>query len=230
MVLPKVVPVMDTGDSMNIVAPQDGRDEAAPGAPSLKPGKKSKKPKPCVPCAPTGATAIRVRSDRLQVVDAAGAILHSVTYFDPIVVAVAAISAATGSAPVITPHSGGIESAPGTYYRWGGLQLNDSNSSVAPPLEPEWFVRVDGPTADGLPVTTAAGVSVGQSQVDVEALVPGTLQSLVVAGETVLDGRYEETVVGHDSGADLTHSVFVRLEGVPLGVTVMLAPARNYGS
>lgn len=176
------------------------------------------------------ATAIRVRTDRLQVVDAAGAILHSVTYFDPIIVAVAAISAATGSVPVIVPHSGGLESAPGTYYRWDGLQLNDTSSSVTPPLEPEWFVRVDGPTANGLSITTAARVSVGHSQPDVEALVPGTLQTSVVAGATVMDGRYEEIVVGSDGGASLTHSVLVRLEGVPLGVALILAPAKNYGS
>lgn len=179
---------------------------------------------------PTVATSILVGSDGLQVVDAEGAVLESVTYFDPIADVVAVISAATKEDPLVEPHSGGIESSPGTYYRWDGLQLNDTDSPVAaPPLDPEWHVRVDGATAGSLPVTTADLVGVGQFQPEVEALVPGTLETLTVNGATVMDGRYGVLRVGMDGETALNHSTTVRLEGSPLAVTLIMAPAPDWG-
>lgn len=180
---------------------------------------------------PAAATAILVHSDGLQVVDAEGAVLESVSYFDPIADVVAVISAATRQDPVVEPHSGGIESSPGTYYRWNGLHLSDPESPVAaPPLDPEWHVWVDGATAGSLPVTTADLVGVGQSQPEVEALVPGALDTVTVNGSTVMEGRFEVVQVGTAGETALNHSTFVRLEGAPLIVTLIMAPTPDWGA
>ena len=179
--------------------------------------------------APAAATAILVRSGGLQVVDSAGDVLETVTYFDPIAGVVAVLSTATGSDPVVEKHSGGTESSPGTSYVWDGLLLNDTDMPVAaPPLDPEWHVRVTGPTAGTLSVSTGENVAVGQSQAQVETLVPGTLSTLEVAGFTVMDGRYEVLEVGRSGETALHHSTLVRLEGSPLTVTHIIAPVPDW--
>lgn len=186
-------------------------------------------PVPSDPPAP--AASILVGSDGLQVVDADGAVLESVTYFDPIADVVAVISAATRQDPVVEPHSGGIESSPGTAYVWDGLLLNDTDEpAAAPPLYPEWYVRVEGPTAGNLALTTVEHVAVGQTQAEVETLVPGTLSTVEVAGSTVMDGRYELLEVGKNGETALHHLTFVRLEGSPLTVTTIMAPAPDWGN
>lgn len=180
---------------------------------------------------PAAATAILVRSGGLQIVDSAGDVLETVTYFDPIAGVVAVLSTATGSDPVVEKHSGGTESSPGTSYVWDGLLLNDTDVPVAaPPLDPEWYVRVAGPTAGTLSVSTGENVAVGQSQAQVEALVPGTLSTLEVAGFTVMDGRYEVLEVGRSGETALHHSTLVRLEGSPLTVTHIMAPVPDWES
>ncbi|WP_022884177.1 hypothetical protein [Glaciibacter superstes] len=175
-------------------------------------------------------TTILVRSDGLQITNGTGDILESMGYFDPIADVVARITTATGAPPIVIGHPGGIETPPGTNYVWDGLTLNDVDPPVDAPLEPDWYVRVEGPSAGGLSVSTAELVAVGLSETEVQALVPGTLQSFTVSGAPVLDGTYDELSVATSSeGTDLTHSVFVRLEGSPATVVVILAPAKNYG-
>jgi len=200
-----------------------------PTQPGDEPATPAVTPSP-VPTTPPAAARILVRSDGLQIVTVAGDVLDAVTYFDPIADVVGKLSAAIGTAPVVEPHDGGIESSSGTYYRWDGLVLNDVDSDAVAPLNPEWFVRADGPAAGALPISTADHVSVGDSEAEVEAVVPGTLSPLTVNQLAVLDGEYDVRTVGEGSdGTPLTHSVFVRLEGVPLTVTVIAAPTGNYG-
>lgn len=171
-----------------------------------------------------------MRSDGLQIVTEAGDVLDTATYFDPIADVVSRLSAAIGAEPVVESHGGGMESLSGTYYRWDGLEINDVDADVEAPLNPEWFVRADGPSAGALPLSTADHVAIGQSEAEVEALVPGTLISGTVNQLAVLDGAYDvRTVAEGSSGTPLTHSVFVRLKGTPLTVTLIAAPSGNYG-
>lgn len=196
-------------------------------SPAAGPSLAANEPGPTDP--PAVATAILVRSGGLQVVDSAGDVLEAVTYFDPIADVVAVLSTATGSDPVVEKHSGGTESSPGTSYVWDGLRLNDTDVPVAaPPLDPEWYVRVAGPTAGTLSVTTGENVAVGQSQAQVETLVPGTLSTVEVAGFTVMDGRYELLEVGRIGETAVHHSTMVRLEGSPLTVTHIMAPVLDW--
>ncbi|TFD85647.1 hypothetical protein [Cryobacterium psychrotolerans] len=202
---------------------------AASPAPAIGPSPSASDPAQTDP--PAVAAAILVHSDGLRVVDAAGDVLETVTYFDPIADVVAVLTTAIGSDPVVEAHTGGSESSPGTFYVWDGLLLNDTDEPVAAPrLDPEWHVRVDGPTAGTLAVTTAEHVAVGQSQAEVETLVPGTLSTVEVAGSTVMDGRYELLEVGKNGETALHHVTFVRLEGSPLTVTTILAPAPDWGN
>lgn len=186
-------------------------------------------PQDSEPAAPSVAR-ILVRSDGLQLVSESGDVLSAVAYLDPIDEVVDTLSTAIGTAPEVAPHDGGIESPSGTYYRWDGLQLNDIDAAVVAPTNPEWVVRLNGPSAGAVALSTADHVAVGNSEADVEELVPDTLMPLTVNQETVLDGEYDVRQVGEgDSGNSLTHSVFVRLSGVPLTVTLIAAPSGNFG-
>ena len=114
---------------------------------------------------------------------------------------------------------------------WDGLRLNDTDwPDAAPPLDPEWHVRVDGASAGRLTVTTSDHVAVGQSQAEVEALVPGTLNTSEVNGFAVMDGRYEVLEVGRSGEQALHFSTLLRLEGSPLNVTLIMAPAPDWGN
>lgn len=174
--------------------------------------------------------AIVVGPEELQVVNGNGDVLDSGKYLDPIEGIVTALTEATGAEPEIEFHEAGIESPSGTYYRWGGLQLNDVDLDSVEELDPEWYLKVDGATAGALTVATIDRIAIGQSQAEVETLVPGTLTASEVNGTPVMDGDYHAVWLGNDSaGFPRSMGLWVRLEGSPFKVTLIGAPNISWG-
>ncbi len=176
-------------------------------------------------------STILVRADGLEILNGEGDLLTKVHYADPVEGVVADLTRAIGRAPVLGRFQGGIESDPGTLYNWDGLQVHDSDFQGPPPRHPEWSVSVSTASAGALAVSTGERLSVGLTQAEVEAKVPGTLTAGLVGNARVMDGVYEETEIGRDEqGNTLTHSIFLRLSGSPLVVSGFGAPGLNFGN
>lgn len=174
-------------------------------------------------------TAIVVQVDRLEVVDSAGGVRGSVPYSEPVANMVSVLAAATGAQPVVAAYPAGTEADPGTSYSWGGITLLDPDTAVEPPFS-DWYVRVEGPSAAALSIATSAGVRVGQSQAEVEALAPGALTPVQLTDSMGFDVNLDETTVStSDDGSPLTYSVYVRLQNSPTVATIIIAPSQNWG-
>ena len=104
------------------------------------------------------AASITVSAEAIAVLDENGATIVSFDYFTPTADVVAGLSVHLG-APVSSPHPGGLEMSPGTVHEWGGLSITDPEEpEAAAPYSVDHWVNVTTPDANGLPVSTPAGI------------------------------------------------------------------------
>jgi hypothetical protein len=173
------------------------------------------------------ASAIFVRALGLEVVDAAGDILLSASYYDSLDQIVDGLAHATGAAPVVGEFGDDLSQGAGTSYQWDGLTVLDYDRPAEMPVTPEWSVLVTGSTAGQLSVSTADLLTIGLSQAEVEELAPG---DLVVppedGGIPYAAGASEVTRVGASTGSGdmVSQRVLFILRGSPLVLVEMSAP------
>ncbi|HYI32388.1 MAG TPA: hypothetical protein VEX88_02900 [Glaciibacter sp.] len=173
------------------------------------------------------ASAILVRALGLDVVDSAGDILLSASYYDSLDQVVDGLTRATGAAPVVGEFADDLVQGAGTSYQWDGLKVLDHDRPAEMPVTPEWSVVVTGSTAGQLSVSTADLLTIGLSQAEVEELAPGDLAvSSEEGGIPYAAGASEVTRMGASTGSGdmVSQRVLFILKGSPLVLVEMSAP------
>ena len=162
---------------------------------------------------PTGAegsepviATIVVRPEHLDLQDASGAVVQTLSYDLTAGEMVSALSVAFGGEPVVEEYLGHCcESRPATIYRWDRFQVRDDHMGRFADEDPSvWIpddgpdyadmnllVRVAGPEARGVAITTTPGFEVGG---DLEELAAGL-------GQPYPDGSFVEIAV--ETGPEL---------------------------
>lgn len=154
---------------------------------------------------PVIATIV-VRPEQLDLQDASGAVVQTLSYDLTAEEIVGVLSVAFGGEPVVEEFPGRCcESRPATVFRWDGFQVRDDHmgqfaeddrSVWIPDDRPDYvdmnlFVQVAGPEARGVAITTTPGFAVGG---DLEELAAGL-------GQPHPDGPFVEIAV--ETGPEL---------------------------
>ncbi|WP_395242793.1 hypothetical protein ACGGZK_11490 [Agromyces sp. MMS24-K17] len=113
------------------------------------------------------AVELVLRPERLELLDAEGAVVADLSYDADVAAFIAALTTALAAAPTIEEHDGSLETWPTTVYAWEGLQVADDHEGAGP-IDLNLAVRVTTPVVgDGLAVRTVTGFQPGD---DAEAL------------------------------------------------------------
>ena len=190
------------------------------------------------PTAPAVASAERVviDSEHITVLADDASELARFDYFQPTHEVVAGLSSYLG-APVDTWFEGHGEAPPATYHEWGGLRLVDTVPEGEAPFYPEHWVRVTSTDANGLFLSTADGVAVGD---DVEVLIPAADDlyrwTTPETGAAMVSFRIDLIELPDLPGADPNSSWSPSFGVVVVGddaagvVTFLSAPSANFGA
>ncbi|MBT2499281.1 hypothetical protein J7E25_09240 [Agromyces sp. ISL-38] len=109
----------------------------------------------------TTVTEIVVRPELLELHDAEGVVVATLSYDDEASLFMAALSTVLGAAPEQSELSGGMESAPRTDYSWDGLLATDDHEGNGP-IDMNVSVVFTAPTVgDGVTVRTVNGFQPG---------------------------------------------------------------------
>lgn len=148
-------------------------------APTDQPGSATPTPTPSpAPAADplTTVTAIVVRPEHLDLVDAEGTVVTTLSYDAQVTEFVDTITTVLDEAPEQADHAGGMETAPWTEYRWAGFTARDDHEDQVPteggevygPFEMNLTVSFTAPViGDDVAVRTITGFQPGG---DAEAL------------------------------------------------------------
>ena len=120
--------------------------------------------------ASTEATTLELSTETLQILTDDGTELQSFSFFAPVDdTAIAALTAAIGEDPVVTPF--GDDAANPNYitYEWAGASLTAPNNEPADTQYANWSFGVTAATVGVLDAVTDSGISVGTSRADAEA-------------------------------------------------------------
>jgi len=114
-----------------------------------------------------------IRPLGIELRDAAGTTVVTLSYDDPIEPTVAALNVALEAAPEVADVAGHDEGPPGVRYKWSGLTLFDSmpTDGTFPDLTNIQVGADSATTSGGVSILTQAGYKVGDSQADVAAAV-----------------------------------------------------------
>jgi hypothetical protein len=141
-------------------------DAATPGSASSGSASPRATPSATPPAEPIDAlgavTSIIVRPEHLDLNDAAGATVRTLSYDAEAAEFSAAMSSLLHSEPTVTEHAGGHEWSAWTQYDWPGLQLNDDHEGGDFEQDMNLAVIFDAPTlGNGVSVATIQGFQPG---------------------------------------------------------------------
>jgi hypothetical protein len=108
------------------------------------------------------AASIVVSPEAITVIGDEGSALATFDYHQPTSEVVSGLSEYLGE-PTDSRIEQGSETPPATLHEWDGLQLLDTDIVEEAPYWPNHVVRLTGAEAGDLPVTTSAGISVGDA-------------------------------------------------------------------
>lgn len=135
---------------------------ASPAAPSPPSASGASTPTPTTPPESESAASIVVSPEAIVVTGDGGSTLAAFDYHQPTAEVVSGLSEYLGE-PVDSRVEHGSETPPATLHEWGGLQLFDTDIVETGIYWPNHWVYLTGTEAAGLPVTTSAGISVGDA-------------------------------------------------------------------
>jgi len=140
-----------------------GPDSAASGTPRATPRATPSVVATAEPVDPLAAvTAVVVRPENLDLNDAAGATVHTLSYDADAAEFVAGMSVVLRAEPTVTEHPGGHEWSPWTQYDWPGLELRDDHEGGDFEQDMNLAVTFQAPTiGHGVSVATIQGFQPG---------------------------------------------------------------------
>ena len=119
--------------------------------------------------ASTEATTLELSTEALQVLTEDGTELQSFSFFVPVDdTAIAALTAAIGEEPIVTPFGEDAANPDYITYEWAGALLTAPNEP-ADTQYANWSFSVTAPVVGALNAVTDSGISVGTTRADAEA-------------------------------------------------------------
>lgn len=118
----------------------------------------------------TTVSAIVVRPEHLDLLDAAGAVVATLSYDAESAEFIATLSTVLGAEPAVSEHGASMETPPRTEYDWDGVQVSDDHEDDVPAESGANYGEVDmnvsvhfkAPTVgDGVAVRTVNGFQPG---------------------------------------------------------------------
>lgn len=168
-----------------------------------------------------GPAAVVIGPEGLEVQDAAGVVLLSVSYGDDLDDVAASLTAVLGARPVVGQDPGHIERHPFETLTWDGLRLGVYGDQT-----PKFDVLATGPATGGIEVRTPEGVAIGDDAAVLAATYPDTFESYAPDFDIA---RGPAAVI--DAAADpvRTFSVAVYVDDAAPEITRIRAPVDSQG-
>ena len=198
------------------VGPSEAKPVSTPSATAPTP----ETPAPVVD-SDTRLTRILITAERIEILNDAGFLAESFTYFQPTPTVVARLTAAFGVEPVTTAHEGGAS----VDYAWDGFRIGTDGKGQAP-FDAESVVVVTAATVHGLAIGTVDGIRVGDPAAPLEEAHRDTANRWQFQGGERLDLPVGVVAIPSDDGRTFA----VQVSAVPADgvVTGFLAPHKNF--
>lgn len=202
---------------------------AAPESPTA-----SSPPAPAPTSAPEieAATSIVISAESITVMGDEDSVLATFDYHQPTSEVVSGLSEYLGT-PTDSRVEPGSESTPATLHDWGGLQLLDTDIAEEAPYWANHWVSLTGPEAGGLPVTTVAGISVGEAldSIDMSGATTPVDYTVQETGRTHRMFRVGLVALPPGEGTGASPDIGVIVTGyIDEGVVDRIgSPSSNYG-
>lgn len=178
------------------------------------------------------AASIVVSPESITVLGEDGSALTTFDYHQPTSEVVSGLSEYLGE-PVDSRVEHGSETPSATLHEWGGLQLFDTDIVETGIYWWNHWVYLTGTEAAGLPVTTAAGISVGDSfdTVDLSGAAPPLDYTSPETGRTQRMVRVDLVALPPGEGTGPAPDIGVLLTGYLDDAVVdrIESPSSNYG-
>lgn len=205
--------------------------ETTPSAPaSAEPSTEPSEEPPADPLA--AATRIMIQSEIVYFGDEVAWALDGFMYTDDADAVRAKLTTAFDAEPTVSEEPGSLETLPATLYDWGGFVLGVPQTTRPRGHYDSLFVRATAATVHGITIETVEGITIGSAAADAAVHAVD-----VIDWSGMIEAQLDPTPVtaeeiGEDPswGGDLhTHvSVLSPSSGGP--VTMLVAPARNFGN
>ncbi|MEF3402278.1 hypothetical protein [Agromyces sp. CCNWLW203] len=178
----------------------------------------------------TTVTEIVVRPEHLDLLDAAGVIVMTLSYDADAPTLVSQLSTVLDAEPAQSESAGGLESRPSTQYVWDGLRVTDDDDSteLGGPIEMNVRVSFTSPVvADGVNVRTVNGFRPGD---DVEALAAASGEPWYGNGHDQVRVETGEPIGEQQQGIDYENAYSVTVNTWEVdGTTSWVSAPWNFG-
>jgi hypothetical protein len=170
------------------------------------------------------AASILVATDYVLVTAVDGSQLATFTMYEPAATAIASLTAALGTEPVVSSRDGSLETPPATVYDWSGLSVVDGEGGTI--MNTDFVIEVATPSVGDVQVSSYFDLQVGDPMADALAHTSGDpgFAEYTYIGSIPID----PVSVGEPADWDLAIEVLVQA-GPGGTIARFIAPAPNWG-